>query len=125
MITSCSRGHAHLWYHVPYRSIENVWETANEVSVCKHCVRATEYHDTILDIGSPEMLLQGDTFHVRIREAVAELWRRKRLAVGNVNVPRTCGITVYNQFFSELTTGQQFLHSTERDRHPWSVSWWS
>ena len=32
-------GHAHLWYHVPYRSIENVWGMATKVSIYKPCAR--------------------------------------------------------------------------------------
>ena len=64
MITSRSVGHTHLRYHVPYRSIKNVWGTATKVSIYEHCARATVYHKTILDVGCPEILLQSDTFHV-------------------------------------------------------------
>ena len=42
---------------------------------------ATVYHKTILDIGCPEILLQVDTFHVRIGGEVVELWCQKRVAV--------------------------------------------
>ena len=74
MITSRSVGHVHLWYHIPYRSIENVWRTATKVSIYKHCACTTyTYHKTILDVGCSEILLQGDTFHVRIGGAVVEL----------------------------------------------------
>ena len=87
MIMSRSVGHAHLWYHVPYRSIEKVWRTATKVSIYEHCVHATVYYKAILDFGYPEILQQSDTFHVRIRRAVVELWRQKRVAAGNLNVP--------------------------------------
>ena len=43
MITSRSVGHAHLWYHVPYRSIKNVWGTATKVSIYEHCAHALPY----------------------------------------------------------------------------------
>ena len=43
IITSRSFGHAHLWYHVRYRSIENVWQTATMVSIYKHSARALPY----------------------------------------------------------------------------------
>ena len=36
-------GHAHLWYHARYRSIENVWQTATTVSIYKHSARALLY----------------------------------------------------------------------------------
>ena len=39
--------------------------------------RATVYHKTIIDVGCPEILLQGDTFCVRIGGVVVELWRQK------------------------------------------------
>ena len=57
-------GHAHLWYHVRYRSIENVWQTATMVSIYKHSARITVYPPKTLDIGCPENSLQVDTFHV-------------------------------------------------------------
>ena len=37
MITSRADGHAHLWYHVPYCSIENVLEMATKVRAYKYC----------------------------------------------------------------------------------------
>ena len=41
MITSRADGHAHLWYHVPYCSIEMVLGVATKVSVYKHLVEVT------------------------------------------------------------------------------------
>ena len=49
-------------------------------------MRATVYHKTILDVGCPEILLQGDTFHVWIGGVVVELWHQKRVAAENLNV---------------------------------------
>ena len=105
MITSHSVRHTHLWYHVPYRSIENVWGMATKVTIYQHCMCATVYHKTIIDVGCPEILLHGDTFHVRIGGAVIELWHQKQAATGTLNV-RTY-LWRYKQLFSELTERQQ------------------
>ena len=43
MMTSHVNSHAHLWYHVWYCSIENVWRMVTEVSIYNHCARALLY----------------------------------------------------------------------------------
>lgn len=46
--------HAYLWYHVPYYSIESVWEMANNVSIYKHCMHMCT-QKMVQDIGCSEI----------------------------------------------------------------------
>ena len=70
------------------------------------------YHKTILDVSCPEILLQGDTFHVRIGGAVVELWRQKRVAAGNLNVP--CWVTS-SSFQNSQKGSRSFVQLSEKN----------
>ena len=109
MITSQADGHAHLWYHVPYSSLENVLGMTTQVSICKYCTDMLARSRISFDIGCPEVQLHNESFHVRIGEAVVEQWRLKE-----VREDGTRSLTLDSRpfFFQHLVTAQQLLRSS-------------
>ena len=59
-------------FYIPYHSTENVCRMFTKVNMYKYCTHVlyTMYHKSILHVGSPELLLQGDTIHVLIGKSV-------------------------------------------------------
>ena len=111
MITSCSFGHAHLWYPVRYPPLkmygEQLWWALR--------ISTARMHYQIL---CPENLLQSYAFCVWIGEVAIEQWCLKQVTTRNPNLHCTCELINSSfQNWQQVSIEKEPKKKSERGGH--------